>query len=328
MKIKSACTVFSLLSFCALRVIAGEPESEFTMGSDENGIKGGKGEYLWTEPANWNRPPNPGTHVNIGSAEEVVHCVIKKTNAECGQLDLSEAGGPKGGVDNSLTIKDGGSLMVSKIFYCGKDKRGYLNIQEGGSLTVKGKTAVGFNRSTLGSHISMTGGVFNSKSLYIAAMNQNVTEGSSLSISGGKLSVSELLQITSLKADVPGLLKISKNASLNVIPPKGMTSVGYGTVMVEWGASPSISLGDLKFEKGRDSKLSLSGDSVTAITAKSVTLADATLDVSGLNLKPGDYKIIDAESLDGTFTVSDNFSKSWKLNYDTQKGDIILIRLP
>lgn len=328
MKIKSACTVFSLLSFCTLHVIAGEPESEFTMATDENGIKGGKGEYLWTEPANWNRPPSPGTHVNIGAAEEVVHCVVKKTNAECGQLDLSEAGGPRGGVDNSLTIKDGGSLTVNKIFYCGKDKRGYLNIHDGGTLIVKGKTAVGFNRSTLGSHISMTGGVFNSKSIYVAAMNQDVTEGSSLSISGGKLSVSELLQITSPKADVPGLLKISKNASLNVFSPKGVTSIGFGTVLVEGEGGPSISFGDLKFEKGRDSKLSLSGDSATAITAKSVTLAEATLDVSGLNLKPGEYKIIDAESLNGTFTVADTFSKSWKLIYDTQKGDVVLIRLP
>ena len=307
--------------------MAADPESNFTMGKDENGVKGGKGLYLWTEPANWNRPPTAGAHVNIGEAEEVVHCVVRQTQAECGQLDLSEAGGPRGGVDNSLTIEGGGSLAVSKIFFCGKDKRGYLTIRNGGLLTVAGRTTVGFNRSTLGSHIIISGGAFSSRSLSIAAMNEKVTEGSTLAISGGSLQVSDLLQISSSKTDAPGVLTISQNASVKVTSPTGATAIGYGTIILEGGGSPTVALGDLRFEKAKDSKLKLTGEAVAPITARTANLGEATLDVSELHLKPGSYTILEAASLSGTFTLPEGFSKMWSISYDAQKNDVVLTRL-
>jgi hypothetical protein len=317
--------MFILAAVCAM---AADPESNFTMGKDDAGVKGGKGAYLWTEPANWNSPPSAGAHVNIGDAEEVVHCLLKGIRAECGQLDLSEAGGPKGGVDNSLTIRDGGTLIVTKVFFCGKDKRGHLRIEDGGALTVRGRTTVGFNRSTLGSHVVMSGGTFESKSLSIAAMSENVTEGSTLTLSGGSLRVSDLLEISSAKAQVPGRLKVSRDASLMVASPKGATVVGYGTVIIEGGGSPSVSLGQLRFEKGKDSRLKLMGTAVVSIAARSVTLGEAMLDVSELTLKPGNYTIIDATSVTGTFTLSGDSSRSWKISYDSEKGDVVLTRLP
>lgn len=316
------------LAFCFPAVIfSAEPEYEFKMAVDENGSPGGNGEYLWSEKANWNAAPLPNGHVNIGNAEPVVHCVIKKHSAECGQLDLSEAGGPKGGVGNSLTIKDGGSLTVNKNFYCGKDKRGFLYIKDGGRLQTKAKTIVGFNRSTLGTNILMDGGEFTARTIILAATSPLVTEASTMAVSGGSLFVSDLLNVNSSKPELPGILKISGTASVNISPSKGITSIGYGVLNIDGGLIAELSLGDLKFEQQTGSKLLLSGSSIKTISADKASINNALLDVSTLKLKPGDYTIIKAQTISGKFTTQDDFAKSWTISYDYQNGLVILTRL-
>jgi hypothetical protein len=100
-----------------------------------------------------------------------------------------------------------------------------------------------------------------------------------------------------------------------------MAATPYG------GGSASVSLGALRFEKGKDSALKLIGTSVVPIAASGVSLGDATLDLSELTLKPGRYTIIDATSLTGKFTVPEGFSQAWSIDYDTPKGDVVLTRL-
>ena len=288
------------------------------------------GHYVWGEVLNWkaDRIPNQQDVVQIGHNEVEVQAYIKSPDRVAGALEISEHG-QAGGETNSLSVTAQGALTVSGLVSVGKDKYGILNIL-GGDVTGEGVVLVGGYDRGAGSRgrINLTSGTLSVGTwLYVGGDRFGPkTKGSSVWVSsGGQLIVGEHLEIDSKDETEPGIISLSNGASLTL--QQGTMRIAKGSLRIE-GGNVQTNLTELKCVGEGHSRLVFTGGGVSKIQAGSAKLGfDTRLDVSGLNVQPGSYVLLETGALNhqGLFFSSDVDRSMWHLEVTPDTGTITLI---
>ncbi|MHC4120326.1 MAG: hypothetical protein ACYSWO_22770 [Planctomycetota bacterium] len=328
--------------------------------------KDARGEYLWTEAENWNKGlPNAELSVEIGDdhSGRALHCVIPRGyKAVCQNLELAEHGRTQG---TTLRLGEGASLTILNQAVLSKDREswfyldGELNCPKANnSLRVGGPWGRPDVNEPARCHLIVgpTGVV----DAWHVAINTHLraesapsspwgpkfwarSTGSEIIVTGGKLIARQGLRMSTCDADRPGKLALRGRATF-----KSERDSRYGIDI--WcgvweidGSGATIDVGYIEFwgDKFRDavntktktkvgaglSVLKLTGDGISTIRARKVDFVGAAvLDVGGLSVPAGTYKVIDATAIgrtnlrfaEGTDTVK------WSFRFDREAGDLML----
>lgn len=332
--------------------------------------KDANGNYLWATTENWNKGlPNAELSVEIGDnhSGQALHCVIPKgCHAVCQNLELAEHARTQG---TTLRLQEGASLTILETGVLSKDREswfyvdGILNCnKKGRSLRVGGPWGrpdineparchlmigptgtidawfVGINTDLRAEHIPSTpwGPRFFARST-----------GSEIINNGGKLIARQGLRISTCQADRPGALRLRGRAVFTSETDSNYgIDIWCGIVEID-GGQARVNVGDIEFwgNKFKDAVntktnskvgpgkavLKLTGDGISTIHARKVNFVDAALlDVRGLKVPAGSYRVIDGEAIIGTnlsFPPNTNAAK-WNFKFDKAKGDLILTFTP
>jgi len=167
--------------------------------------------------------------------------------------------------------------------------------------------------------------------------------GSEIVVTDGKLTARQGLRISTCDVARPGALKL-RGKAVFVSEPDSEYGIDIWCGIWEiHGGRVQINVGDIefwgnKFEGAVNEKtqnklgaglavLKLTGDGVSTIRARKVDFVDATLlDVRGLDIPAGTYKVIDGTAVKGTclrFAPETNTDK-WSFKFDRDNEDLLL----
>jgi hypothetical protein len=171
--------------------------------------------------------------------------------------------------------------------------------------------------------------------------------GSEIVVTGGKLVAHQGLRMSTCDANRPGALRLRGKATFT---SKQDSKYGIDIWCGIWeidGGRAKINVGDIEFwgNKFKDAVntkantkvgagqavLRLTGDGVSTIHARRVDFVDAAvLDVSGLKVPPGTYRVINGAAIGGTnlhFAAETDTGK-WSFKFDRANGDLMLTFAP
>ncbi|MHC4532705.1 MAG: hypothetical protein ACYS6K_02025 [Planctomycetota bacterium] len=324
------------------------------------------GNYLWTTSENWNRGlPNPDLSVEIGDdhSGKALHCVIPKGyDAVCQNMELAEHGRTQG---TTLRLEEGASLTIRESGVLSKDRESWLYVdgtlnctKQGKSLRVGGPWGRPDINEPARCHL-MIGpkGVVNA---WFVGINTDLraentpstpwgprffarSTGSEIVNNGGKLIARQGLRISTCEADRPGVLRLRGKATFtSKLNSKYGIDIWGGILEIE-GGQAGINVGDIEFwgNKFKDAintktnnkvgpglaVLKLTGDDISTIHARKVNFVDAAvLDVSGLKVSTGTYRVIEGATISGTnlHFAPDTDTSKWSFKFDKAKGDLML----
>jgi len=332
--------------------------------------KDARGNYLWTTGDNWNKGlPNADLSVEIGDdhSGQALHCVIPKGyHAICQNLELAEHARTQG---TTLRLEEGASLTIRETGVLSKDRESWFYVdgtlhcpKQGRSLRVGGPWGRPDINEPARCHL-MIGptGVVNA---WFVGINTDLraehtpstpwgprffarSTGSEIVNNGGKLIAHQGLRISTCETNHPGVLRLQGNATFTSEPDsKYGIDIWCGILEIK-GGQARIKVGDLEFwgNKFKDAintktnskvgpglaVLKLTGDGVSTIHARIVNFVDAVLiDVSGLKVSAGSYRVIDGTAIIGTnlhFAPKTDTSK-WDFEFDKANGDLLLTFTP
>jgi hypothetical protein len=332
--------------------------------------KDAHGNYLWTTSENWNRGlPSVYLSVEIGDdhSGKALHCVIPKGyDAVCQNLELAEHGRTQG---TTLRLEEGASLTIRESGVLSKDRESWFYVdgslncpKEGRSLRVGGPWGRPDINEPARCHL-MIGPTGVVDTWFIGINTDHRKEsvpsvpwgprffarstGSEIVNNGGKLIARQGLRISTCEPDRPGVLRLRGKAAFTSEPDsKYGIDIWCGIFEIK-GGQARIKVGDIEFwgNKFKDAintktnskvgpglaVLKLTGEGVSTIHARKVNFVDAAvLDVSGLKVSAGSYRVIDGAAIIGInlhFATETDTSK-WSFKFDKAKRDLMLIFTP
>ena len=180
--------------------------------------------------------------------------------------------------------------------------------------------------------------------MYNNALTRNT--GSEIVVTDGRLTAREGLRISTADPNDPGALRLRGSATFqhNFTPGEFYNQPIYGGIpqmrgVEVWAGVWEIDGGDVTIDvqdiylhgnkhfTSGEAVLRLTGDGVSTINvADTADITDALLDVDGLNVPEGVYKVIDADSFIGTnlrFAPGTD-TDMWSFQFDTDDGDLLL----
>jgi hypothetical protein len=166
-------------------------------------------------------------------------------------------------------------------------------------------------------------------------------------VAGGKLIARQGLFMSTCDANRPGALRLRGQAAFfSETDSKYGINLWCGIWEID-GGRVKINVGDIEFwgDKFKDAintkinsqvgagqaVLKLTGEGISTIHARNINFVAATvLDVSGLKVSAGTYRLIDGVSIRGTglrFTAGTN-TNVWSFKFDKANGDLLLTVTP
>ena len=329
-----------------------------------------RGNYLWTTSENWTRGiPNAYLSVEIGDdhSGQALHCVIPKGHdAVCQNLELAEHARTQG---TTLRLEEGASLTIRESGVLSKDRESWFYVdgtlhcpKQGRSLRVGGPWGRPDINEPARCHL-MIGptGVVDAWFIGINTDHRKDSvpsvpwgprffarsTGSEIVNNGGKLLAHQGLRMSTCDAKRPGTLRLRGKATFTSEPDsKYGIDIWCGIWEID-GGKAEINVGDIEFwgNKFKDAintrtnskvgpglaVLKLTGDGVSTIHARKVNFVDATvLNVCGLKISAGTYRVIDGAAIIGTnlhFAPETDTTK-WSFKFDQAKGDLMLTFTP
>ncbi len=332
--------------------------------------KDAHGNYLWTTSENWTKGiPNADLSVEIGDdhSGQALHCVIPKGhNAVCHSLELAEHARTQG---TTLRLEEGASLTIRESGVLSKDRQSWFYVdgtlycpKQGRSLRLGGPWGRPDINEPARCHL-MIGPTGVVDAWFIGINTDHRKEsvpsvpwgprffarstGSEIVNNGGKLVARQGLRISTCDANHPGVLRLRAKAAFTSEPDsKYGIDIWCGIWEID-GGQVKIDVGDIEFWGNKfmdaintrtNSKvgpglavLKLTGDGLSTIHARNVNFVDATvLNVCGLKVPAGTYRVIDGEAIVGTnlhFAPETDTTK-WSFKFDQAKGDLKLTFTP
>jgi hypothetical protein len=332
--------------------------------------KDAHGNYLWTTGENWTKGlPNPDLSVEIGDdhSGQALHCVIPKGHdAVCHSLELAEHARTQG---TTLRLKEGASLTIRESGVLSKDRESFFYVdgtlrctKQGRSLRVGGPWGRPDVNEPACCHLMIgpTGVV----DAWLVGINTDHrvesapsvpwgprffarSTDSEVVVTGGKLVARQGLRMSTSDANRPGALRLRGKVLFTSEPDsKYGIDIWCGIWEIDGGRA-KINVGDIEFwgDKFKDAVntktnnqvgaglavLKLAGEGISTIRARNVDfVAAAVLDVSGLKIPAGTYKVIDGVAIRGTklrFAAGTNTGK-WSFRFDKANGDLLLTSKP
>ncbi len=360
----SFCAKASLIFFIAAIVLGGlsvEPAAGQWM-HFEMKTADANGDYLWEEPKNWlGGQPYYWAFVELGNEASMgpVHVVVT-SDAECFDMELAEAPLTEG---TTLRIRSDASLTINWRAVFSKDRESWLYV-DGGLYGAAGEQVImiaggPWGRPDLGlpskSHIIV--GPNGEMNTWFIGLNKTARHpetpgyeaatGSEIIVNGGKLVAEAGLRVSTTDLADPGRLVLRGSAVFEQYTTPGnaysanmpqLRGVEFWAGIWEIdGGNASIHVRDIylhgnkHFAEGQ-ALLKLTGDGISTIhVAATADLADATLDVSGLDLAgPGTFTVIDAGSFIGTnISFADGTDlDQWSFEIDQPRGELLLTYTP
>jgi hypothetical protein len=316
---------------------AGEPNAKPVWTQFEMNRKNADGDYLWTDPENWNRGvPGANLSVEIGDdhSGQALHCVIPSgAKAVCQHLELAEHGKTQG---TTLRLEEGASFTIQESAVLSKDRESWFYV--GGvfrCVKPRGGLRVGgpWGRPELGEPAAchLLVGPTGTVDAWFLGINTSWRSDSAPSspwgprffarstdsvvvVDGGRLLVQEGLRISTSDSGRPGALRLKGKATFHCPANSDFgVDVWCGTWEID-GGDAKIDVGDIEFwgNKFKDAVntqtdkwvgsgtavLKLTGTGISTIRARSVDFVDAAvLDVSSLDVAPGTYTVIDGKTI-------------------------------
>jgi hypothetical protein len=328
------------------------------------------GNYLWTTGENWTKGlPNRDLSVEIGDdhSGQALHCVIPKGyHAICYSLELAEHARTEG---TTLRIEEDASLTIRESGVLSKDRESYFYVdgtlrctKQGRSLRVGGPWGRPDVNEAACCHL-MIGPTGVVDAWFVGVNTDHRAESvpstpwgprffarstdSEVIVTGGKLVARQGLCMSTSDANRPGALRLRSKATFTSEPDsKYGIKIWCGIWEIDGGRT-EINVGDIEFwgDKFKDaidtrtnsqvgaglSVLELAGEGISTIHARDVDfVAAAVLDVSGLKIPAGTYKVIDGATISGTnlrFAAGTNTS-NWSFKFDKAHGDLLLTFAP
>ncbi len=328
------------------------------------------GNYLWTTPDNWTKGlPNADLSVEIGDdhSGQALHCVIPKGHdAVCQNLELAEHARTQG---TTLRLEKGASLTIRESGVLSKDRESWFYVdgilrcpRQGRGLRVGGPWGRPDINEPARCHL-MIGPTGVVDAWFVGINTDHRKEsipsvpwgprffarstGSEIVVTGGKLVAHQGLRMSTCDAKRPGILRLRGKAAFTSEPDsKYGIDIWCGIWEID-GGQARINVGDIEFwgNKFKDAintktnskvgagqtVLKLTGNGVSTIHARKVNFVDAAvLDVSGLKVPAGTYKVIDGAAVIGTnlrFAPETDTAK-WSFKFDQAKGDLMLTFTP
>ena len=324
------------------------------------------GHYLWTASENWTKGiPHSELSVEIGDdhSGQALHCVIPSGyDAVCQNLELAEHGRTQG---TTLRLAENASLTVLNQAVLSKDRESWFYLdgklhspRENRSLRIGGPWGRPDTNEPARCHL-LVGPTAVVEAWHVGINTDFRAEstpstpwgprfwarstGSEIVLTGGSLIAHQGLRMSTCEASRPGKLALRGKATFtSEADSKYGIDVWCGIWEIEGGRA-KIDVGDVEFwgNKFKDavntkaetrvgaglSVLKLTGDGVSTINARKVDFVDAAvLDVSGLRVPAGTYKVIDAAAIGETdlrFAQGTDTSK-WSFKFDLPTGDLLL----
>ncbi|MHC4626299.1 MAG: hypothetical protein ACYTDV_04895 [Planctomycetota bacterium] len=329
-----------------------------------------RGDYLWTASKNWTKGlPHAELSVEIGDdhSGQALHCVIPRGyDAVCQNLELAEHGRTQG---TTLRLAASASLTVLNQAVLSKDRESWFYLdgklhcpKENKSLRVGGPWGRPDINEPARCHLLV--GPTGIVEAWHVGINTDLraesapstpwgprfwarSTGSEIILAGGKLIAHQGLRMSTCDAKRPGRLSLRGEAIFTNTPDsKYGVDVWCGVWEIEGGRA-SIKVGDIefwgnKFENAVNPKtetavgpglavLKLTGDGTSTIHARRADFVDAAvLDVSGLRVDAGTYKVIDAAAI-GQINLrfaQGTDPRKWSLEFDLPAGDLLLTFSP
>jgi len=332
--------------------------------------KDAHGNYLWTTGENWTKGlPNSDLCVEIGDdhSGRALHCVIPKGyNAFCHSLELAEHARTQG---TTLRIEEGASLTIRESGVLSKDRESIFYVdgtlrctKEGGSLRVGGP----WGRPDINEPACcrlMVGPTGVVDAWFVGINTDHRAESvpstpwgprffawstdSEVIVTGGKLIARQGLRMSTCDANRPGALRLRGQTTFTSEPDsKYGINIWCGIWEIDGGRA-EINTGDIQFwgDKFKDAintkansqvgsglaVLKLTGEGISTIRARNVDfVAAAVLDVSGLKVPAGTYRVIEGATIRGTklrFAAGTN-TDQWSFKFDKTRGDLLLTFTP
>jgi hypothetical protein len=332
--------------------------------------KDARGRYLWTSSENWTKGlPGVELSVEIGDdhSGQALHCVIPKGyDAVCQNFELAEHARTQG---TTLRLEEGASLTIRQLGVLSKDRESsfYVNgtlrcTKEERTLRVGGPWGRPDINEPARCHL-MIGptGVVDAWFVGINTVHKAESApsspwgprfwarstGSEVVVTDGKLTARQGLRISTCDANRPGALRLRGSATFT---SERDSEYGIDLWCGIWeidGGLAVINAGDIEFwgNKFKDAintktndkvgtglaVLKLTGEGVSTIHARHVDLVDAAvLEVSGLKVPAGTYRVIDGAALRRTnlrFAAGTDPGK-WSFRFDKARGDLLLTFRP
>ncbi len=329
-----------------------------------------KGRYLWTTAENWNkRLPAANLSVEIGDdhSGKPLHCVIPaNTEAVCQNFELAEHARTQG---TTLRLERGATFTIRESGVLSKDRECWFHVDGTLTCATPSRILrVGgpWGRPDLGEpaccHLLIgPGGVvdawfvgintdFRAESIPSSPWGPQFyarSTDSEVVVTDGTLVAQQGLRLSTSDSQRPGALRLRGTATFT-----SQRDAKYGIDL--WcgvweidGGRAKIHVGDLefwgnKFQDAINAKtnekvgpgltvLKLSGDGVSTIFARDVNFVDAVLlDVSGLKVPAGHYKVIDGATISGAnlrFAPGTDLNR-WSFEFQRDDGDLILTLKP
>jgi hypothetical protein len=356
-----------LLSVCwaAPETVTAQEWTQFEMNRTD-----AHGDYLWTARENWTKGvPNADLSVEIGDdhSGRALQCVIPKGySAVCQSLELAEHARTQG---TTLRLEEGASLTIRESAVLSKDRESWFHVdgtlhcpKQGKSLRVGGPWGRPDMNEPARCHLIIgPNGIVDT--WFVGINTDHRAESapsapwgprffarstdSEIIVAGGKLVAHQGLRMSTCDANHPGALRLRGKATFTSEPDsKYGIDIWCGIWEID-GGQAEINVGDLefwgdKFEDAIDTRtnskvgaglavLKLTGDSVSTIHARKVDFVDAAvLDVGGLKVPAGTYRVIDGTAISGTNLrfVPETDSGKWSLKFDQANGDVMLTFMP
>jgi hypothetical protein len=336
----------------------------------EMNLRDVRGDYLWTTGSNWTKGlPHAELSVEIGDdhSGRALHCVIPLGyDAVCQNLELAEHGRTQG---TTLRVAERASLTVLNQAVLSKDRESWFYLdgrlhcpKENRSLRIGGPWGRPDINEPAGCHLLV--GPAGIVEAWHVGINTDLraesapstpwgprfwarSTGSEIVLTGGKLIAHQGLRMSTCDAKRPGRLSLRGTATLtSELDSKYGIDIWCGIWEIEGGWA-KISVGDIefwgnKFKEAVNPKieaavgpglsvLKLSGDGVSTIHARKVDFVDAAvLDVMGLRVDGGTYKVIDAAAIGQTNLrlAGGMDSRKWRFKFDLPAGDLLLTFSP
>lgn len=329
-----------------------------------------RGDYLWTASANWTKGlPRAELSVEIGDdhSGKALHCVIPRGyHAVCQNLELAEHGRTQG---TTLRLAASASLTVLNQTVLSKDRESWFYLdgklhcpKENRSLRVGGPWGRPDINEPARCHLLV--GPTGIVEAWHVGINTDLraesapstpwgprfwarSTGSEIILAGGKLIAHQGLRMSTCDARGPGRLALRGGATFtSQADSKYGVDIWCGVWEIEGGRA-KINVGDVEFwgNKFSDevnpkaeipvgpglSELRLIGNGVSTIHARKVDFVDAAvLDVKGLRVDGGTYKVIDAAAIGLTNLrlARGTDSRKWRFKFDLPAGDLLLTFSP
>ncbi len=341
---------------------AGTANALFPIAQFRETIADANGVYLWSEPNNWvwantdtlSGLPKIEGQVEIGDDYSgPVHSTLDLAYAESYGVEIAEGFYMGRTAGSSLHVLQGTTLASYAAFQVGKDDKGFLTVDGTVSIRTDLYSASHFYIGSYGHYnargtatISSTGTVNAGASVIVMGIKMpgwgdstganEFDYGSSLTVDGGTLTFKKGMQLYSPLPWCPGTLRITDAA---VVTQESHSAnffdVEQGGVLEINGGGATINVKVLSFGGGwsyygspSSAVLKFTGNGISTVNvAGAVTLGWRTvLDVGGLNVAPGTYKLIDGNSISnaGLAFAAGTDTNDWSFEFDFVSGDLLL----